>query len=96
MNFLVEIEVRLPGELSDARRAALLEQELQRGRQLRAAGTIERMWRVPGGLRNVGIWRSESCELLHEAIVSLPCFPWLQATVTPLAAHPVEGGLGDV
>lgn len=95
MEFLVEIHVRLPGDLPAAAREDLLRDELRRGLQLRAAGTIQRLWRVPGALRNVGVWRAPDADALHEAIASLPCFPWLDATVTPLAQHPVERGDAD-
>lgn len=90
MEFHVAITVRLPGDLPADERADLLEAELRRGRQLRADGTIARIWRVPGALRNVGIWSAPDAGALHEAIASLPCFPWLEAEVTALAPHPIE------
>ena len=37
--------------------SALRAAELERGRELRQAGSIEAIWRIPGGLRNVGIWQ---------------------------------------
>lgn len=91
MEFHVAITIRLPGDLTVERRAELLAAELERGRQLRAEGTIERIWRVPGGLRNVGIWHGADAGALHDAIASLPCYPWLEADVIALAPHPVEG-----
>jgi muconolactone D-isomerase len=90
MEFHVAITIRLPGDLGAERRAELLAAELERGRQLHADGTIERIWRVPGALRNVGIWHTADAGSLHDAIASLPCFPWLEAEVTALAQHPVE------
>lgn len=93
MQFLVEIVVAFPAELRDpgsTRRGELLAQELERGVQLRRAGSIERIWRVPGGLRNVGVWSAADATKLHELIASLPLYPWIEARVTPLAEHPVE------
>jgi muconolactone D-isomerase len=90
VDFLVEIAVSLPPDMDADRRSALLAAELERGRELRRSGTLQRIWRVPGALRNVGIWRAADATELHEAIASLPAFPWLRATVTPLAQHPVE------
>lgn len=95
MEFLVEIVVRLPGDMPSDAREALLTDELRRGRELQAARTIERIWRVPGALRNVGVWRADDAGALHEAIASLPCFSWLESTVTPHAEHPVERGDAD-
>lgn len=90
MEFLVTIEVSLPPDLAAERRAALLEAEFARGVQLRRAGAIERIWRIPGALRNVGVWRAADATELHELISSLPAFPWMRTSVTPLATHPVE------
>lgn len=89
MRFLVRIEVRLPDHLSDAERDGVLSAELERGRELVEAGAIRAIWRVPGGLRNVGIWEAQDATALHELIASLPLVRWLSAEVTPLADHPL-------
>jgi muconolactone D-isomerase len=90
MEFLVAIEVRLPPDMPADRRTALLAAELERGIELRRAGAIVRIWRIPGALRNVGVWRADDATELHELISSLPAFPYVTASVTPLAVHPVE------
>ena len=97
MRFLVEITVDLPAELRDprsTRRGELLAAELARGVELRRAGTIESIWRVPGELRNVGIWNAADATALHEALVSLPLASWMRLEVTALADHPVELEVG--
>jgi muconolactone D-isomerase len=87
MEFLVAIDLaRLPADVGED----LLAAERVRGRELQAARTIERIWRVPGKKANVGIWRAADATELHAAIESLPAFPWMSVTVTPLAAHPLE------
>jgi muconolactone D-isomerase len=85
--FLVQITVGLPPEMPAAERAALLERERERGLQLRDAGLIEDIWRLPGRLANVGIWRAETASDLHQAISSLPVWPWTTVEVTSLADH---------
>jgi muconolactone D-isomerase len=90
MEFLVRIDVALPPDMPDARRNDLLAAELERGRELHRAGVIERIWRLPGGLRNVGVWDAEDATELHELISSLPLYPWISAEVTAVARHPVE------
>lgn len=98
MQFLVEIVVNFPPALRDpdsAERKALLAKELARGVELRRAGSIERIWRVPGGLRNVGIWAAADATELHELIASLPLYSWIEASVTPLAQHPIEREVGE-
>jgi muconolactone D-isomerase len=90
MEFLVAIDVRLPGALPERERAELRAAELERGRELVEAGVIAAIWRVPGALRNVGIWEAADATELHEHLSSLPLFPWLTADVTPLAEHPLQ------
>jgi muconolactone D-isomerase len=90
LKFLVEIEVRLPATLPEAERAELLGAELERGRELIEAGVIAAIWRVPGALRNVGVWEAADATELHEHVSSLPLFPWLTAEVTALAEHPLQ------
>lgn len=89
MEFLVEITVGLPGSMPAAERQELGRAELARGRELVAAGAIRSIWRVPGGLRNVGIWEARDATELHALIESLPMYVWLTADVTPLARHPL-------
>ncbi len=85
--FLVQISVALPPDMPQAERSSLLERERERGRELKGAGVIEEMWRVPGRQANVGVWRAPTATALHEAITSLPVWPWTEVTVTPLADH---------
>lgn len=89
MEFLVEIEIRLPAELDGERRAELLAAELARGQQLAGAGILRAIWRVPGRLANRGIWVAEDATELHDALASLPLWPYMDITVTPLARHPL-------
>lgn len=90
MRFLVQIDVGLPGSLPPAERAQLLDAELQRGRELVEAGVIRAIWRIPGALRNVGVWEAGDATELHDHLASLPLFPWLSAEVTSLADHPLQ------
>ena len=84
--------MHLPPALDPSERERLLAAELERGRELHAAGTIVDIWRIPGGLRNVGIWEAADATELHAAISSLPLYPYLDADVTALARHPITGG----
>lgn len=92
MEFLVRIEVRLPPDMPDERRRTLLAAESERGRQLIDAGLLRRIWRVPGRLANVSLYEAPDATAVHAAISSLPLWPWISATVEPLAVHPLEEG----
>jgi muconolactone D-isomerase len=94
--FLVEITTTVPEDTSqdevDRRRAA----EAVRARELAAAGNLERLWRPPGGLRSIGVWRAaDEDELRQKVLGTLPLRPWMTLTVTPLGAHPNDPGRTD-
>lgn len=88
MEFLVEIEVQWPADSDKERHAALVVAEAKRAAELAAAGFIKRVWRIPGRWANVGLWEAADATALHDAIASLPFYPWLKVVVRPLAAHP--------
>lgn len=90
MDFLVRIDVRIPADFDEARKNDLVRREADRAKELAAAGVIYRLWRIPGRWSNVGIWRARDATALHDAITSLPMYPWLAVDVTPLAAHPSD------
>jgi muconolactone D-isomerase len=94
MEFLVHMEV---GPIAGGPEAekALREQEANRSRELAETGLLRRLWRVPGRRENWGIWHAHDADRLHEALVSLPLFPYLKITVHPLASHPNDPGRSD-
>ena len=88
--FLVQMQVNLPPDMPPEQAQGLRAGEKERGLQLRADGTIRRIWRIPGRVANVGYWEAPDATALHEAIASLPLFPWMDITVTALAQHYLE------
>ena len=89
MEFLVEVEIALHPDLDEARRAELLASELERGTALAEAGVLRAISRVPGRFANRAIWSAADATEIHEALVSLPLWPYMDIAVTPLARHPV-------
>lgn len=87
IDFLVQLSTTLPADWPPERRVELLDREAARGRELRDQGTITAMWRLPGRLANVGVWRAESPSALHAAITSLPAWPWMTVEVAVLSRH---------
>lgn len=92
MEFLVEIEVHWPADGDPDQKARLTAAEGKRGAELAAEGIIKRLWRIPGQWANVGLWEARDATELHDAIASLPFYPWLEVVVRPLAAHPTDPG----
>lgn len=90
MEFLVRFETVIPAAMPMAERESLRSQERARASELREAGILIRLWRVPGRRAVIGLWEADDATALHGALASLPTFPWIDAIVEPLATHPQE------
>jgi len=87
MEFLVHIEIDWPPGADPAERERLFRAELARGQELSRAGLMRRLWRIPGRWANWGLWEAPDATALHEALTSLPLWPWMSVEVHPLARH---------
>ena len=94
MDFLVQIVVSWPPGIPDEEQRRLLAAESVRAKELAAEGRLRRLWRIPGQRANWGIWNAADPTELHAALSSLPMWPYLVATVHPLATHPNDPGAG--
>jgi muconolactone D-isomerase len=90
MEFLVRIAITLPHDVPSERARDLTDRESERARELAAEGRLIALWRVPGARANVGLWRAVDATALHEALASLPLFPYMDIAVEPLARHPSD------
>jgi muconolactone D-isomerase len=94
--YLVRIEVAIPPTMAAEELATLMDAERTYGRGLLDAGTIQHIWRLPGGLRNVAIWRARDATELHDALASLPTYRYCSIEVQALAKHPLNSLPGDL
>lgn len=90
MEFLVRTENRLPHDTPDDVRDRLRSGERERAQQLREAGMLKRLWRVPGRNATLGLYEAADATELHDALASLPMWPWMEVSVEALATHPQE------
>lgn len=90
MEFLVRTENLLPVDTPDETREQLRKAERERAQQLRDAGILKRLWRVPGRNGTVGLYEAADPAALHDALTSLPMWKWMDVTVEALATHPQE------
>ena len=94
MEFLVSIEVEYPTDGDADELERLTHAERVRARELTEAGSLKRIWRVPGRRANWGLWEAADATELHSLLSSLPFFPYLNIEVLPLALHPSDPATG--
>jgi muconolactone delta-isomerase len=56
-------------------------------------GILERLWRLPGEGRALGLWQPDDAGQLDELLAALPLSPWFEVEVTPLTEHPSDPAL---
>jgi muconolactone D-isomerase len=95
MEFLVNIRVTWPPDGDPEERDRRIAAERRRADELAELGVVKRLWRVPGAWANWGIWEAPDATALHEAITSLPLWPYLDVDVHPLGVHPADPGSND-
>jgi muconolactone D-isomerase len=89
VEFLVRIEIFIPPGIEADALADVLARERERGLELRKAGVIKAIWRIPGRHANVGIWEAADATELDELLLTLPLKRWMDIDVIPLAEHPL-------
>lgn len=88
MLFMLNIDVSIPAELPQATKDDLRRRENDRAMELIKANKIRRIWRIVGQTANLSVWEADSLEEMHANVGSLPMYPYMKVTVTPLVAHP--------
>jgi muconolactone D-isomerase len=80
--------VDLPHDLDPETVAHLNDEEHEVARQLQLDGKWLHLWRVAGSFENVSIFDVADPGELHDAVSSLPLYPFMKVTVTALCRHP--------
>lgn len=88
MEFLVRIDINWPPDAPAEERERIFAQELEAGQQLAREGTLRRLWRIPGRWANWSLYEVADATELHQALTTLPLYPWMDIEVHALAEHP--------
>lgn len=88
MLFHVRMDVRIPHDLDPIRVDELKRVERERAQALQAEGKWRHLWRIAGQYSNVSIFDVETVQDLHDLVSTLPLFPFMDISVTPLCRHP--------
>ncbi len=88
MLFKVEMDVVVPPGIDRDELERLKAAEKARFQELQRAGTWRHIWRVVGRYSNVSIFDVESNAALHDLLIGLPLYPFMEVRVTALCRHP--------
>jgi muconolactone D-isomerase len=88
MLFHVRMDVDIPHHLDATAVEKLRADEKARSQELQRTGTWRHLWRIVGHYANISIFDVETPAQLHDLLTSLPLFPFMKITVTPLCQHP--------
>jgi muconolactone D-isomerase len=88
MLYCVEMDVRVPYDVDQARFEKLKAEEKARAQDLQREGKWRHLWRITGRYANISIFDVADHDELHTILSTLPLFPFMEIKVTPLARHP--------
>ncbi|AOZ14510.1 muconolactone Delta-isomerase [Pseudomonas lundensis] len=88
MLFHVKMTVKLPVDMDPAKAATLKADEKALAGRLMSEGTWRHLWRIAGHYANYSVFDVESVQALHDTLMRLPLFPYMDIEVTPLCRHP--------
>ncbi len=88
MLFQVHMKVNLPFDMPADVAQQLKATEKARFQDLQRSGKWRHIWRVVGQYSNVSIFDVDSPGELHDLLLSLPLFPYMEIEVIALCRHP--------
>ncbi|HRL92406.1 MAG TPA: muconolactone Delta-isomerase family protein [Pseudomonas sp.] len=88
MLFLIHFEVTVPADTPEELKEQLRQGEHARVFEFIEAGKLRRIWRPVGTADTCCLWEADSLEELHAAVRSLPLYPYMKLSITPLVEHP--------
>lgn len=87
MLFHVQMTVRLPQDMPREAADELKAREKALAQELQRAGTWRHLWRIAGRYANVSIFDVPDNTTLHDTLLTLPLFPYMDIEVRPLCRH---------
>jgi muconolactone D-isomerase len=88
MLYMVQMQVNLPDTLPKAETDRLKAEEKAYAQTLQHEGKWRHLWRVAGQYANYSVFDVAGNDELHDILTSLPLYPYMSLSVTPLAQHP--------
>lgn len=88
MLFHVKMTVKLPVDMDPAKATKLKADEKELAQRLQREGKWRHLWRIAGHYANYSVFDLASVEELHDTLMQLPLFPYMDIEVNGLCRHP--------
>lgn len=88
MLFHVRMTVKLPTDMPAEQAAQLKADERELAQRLQREGTWRHLWRIAGLYANVSVFDVPDAQALHDTLMQLPLYPYMEIEVTALCRHP--------
>jgi len=88
MLFQVRMTVKLPTDMPVEKVNKLKADEKQLAQHLQRKGIWRHLWRIAGLYANVSIFDAPDNQALHDTLMQLPLYPFMEIDVTALCRHP--------
>ena len=88
MLFHVKMTVNLPLDMHPERAASLKAEEKALAQRLQEEGKWRHLWRIAGHYANYSVFDLASVEELHDTLLQLPLFPYMDIEIEGLCRHP--------
>ncbi|AMB85860.1 muconolactone delta-isomerase [Pseudomonas agarici] len=88
MLFHVRMTVKLPTDMPAEQAAQLKADEKELAQRLQREGTWRHLWRLAGLYANVSVFDVADNQALHDTLMQLPLYPYMEIEVTPMCRHP--------
>jgi muconolactone delta-isomerase len=93
VEFLTTFTIHIPEGTPAVAVADTEAREAERARELAGEGHLERLWKLPGQGRTLGLWRADDSAAMQAILASLPLDAWMSVQTTPLSPHPSDPAL---
>ncbi|MCM2349283.1 MAG: muconolactone Delta-isomerase [Bacteriovoracaceae bacterium] len=88
MLFHVKMTVNIPSTVKVEVADELKKKEREFSQKLQKEGKWKHIWRIAGHYANYSIFDVKDNEELHELLMQLPLFPYMEIEVNALCKHP--------
>ncbi len=88
MLFHVKMTVRLPIDMDPAKAVQIKADEKALAQRLMHEGKWRHLWRIAGQYANYSVFDVESVQELHDTLMQLPLFPYMDIEIDALCRHP--------